>query len=582
MAHMSLGIDFGTTTTLVAIRQEGYLPEVLKIGEQDRSYMPSVVAFVPGVGGEFEVLVGEEAVRAREAADVITSIKRCLGCDGSRCRTIGGRLDQSRSRGRFRASNFGRCQQGQIFAGGRSWRPEDIASFIIREALQRSRRILLERDDLSALADITICPTNFGCSATADLPQRDLLVNTATKLGFKHVRPSNIVEEPIAAGVGFAHLEGLKPGRTLVYDFGGGTFDAAVVDVDRDVRKVTILASGGVAFLGGDDIDHMLVNHFLKWLSEEHGLTVEDMEDLLTPGLDERELRNQAESAKIELSEHMSAEVTLNLSLDVFHLSVTRSQLEMLLAEVKNFERQSLMQRSLDCVREVLIKARVYAYTREGNLVDKEGLRSLKLEQMVEDVDYVLPVGGVTRIPYVRDKLGELFGDSRIYEGYILEDPVNAVAQGAALDKEYENLILAAPPYSIVAEYTDGDGQPKLTSLYQAYTPLWPNPNSPSRGDLSYIGDTISPAEGPVKVSLVSYDGKKPQVIFKASRIWRLRISIDHMARITVEIDRGLPKGMAPETRVIAPWRHDVQILLDVASPSTGHDFDFTSVYREN
>jgi len=582
MAELSLGIDFGTSTTAVAFREHGGFPEMLGIGENRRPYMPSAVAFLRRPDGGYDTVFGEDALRAGKGAEVITSIKRCLHCDGTRCLDRRSSASTKPSRRQRQAANASRCEKGQIQAGGRLWKPEEIALLIVEEALRRACRLLQGDHGDCSLDQLALLPTNLGCSVAFDLDQRQLLVRIARQLGFNVLSLKNVVEEPVAAGIGFANMEGLKPGRTLVYDFGGGTFDAAVIHVSRDGEQVAVLASGGVPFLGGDDIDGMIIDHFLKELGRTHELTEAEIRDQLDKSFDERELRSQAEAAKIDLSQASDVEVTLNLSLrnDPYTMHLDRKTLEQLLTTERRFDGYSLFARSLTCVTDVLRKARVYQEGRDnGGRVDKERLGALTLDELRQDIDYVLLVGGVTKIPFVKRQLEDAFGQDRIFEGYVLDDPITAVARGAAYDKEYENLVLAAPPYSVIVEHpNEASSQP--AEAYRAYSVLWPNAYSAGRSDFKYLSDFIN-IYGAFAVRLLRHDTGARADVYRGTSSGYVRVEIDPWARIYV-LEGPHPRSLTQRFRAQAPWKHDLQVIQELKDSYDGLIDNSRSTMTEN
>lgn len=574
MVQLSLGIDFGTTTTSVAVKEHGMLPEVLPIGENGALYMPSVVAFVPHSSGSYQTLVGEDAQRAGQGAELITSIKRCFNCDGSRCQAKS--LGKRQVRARMLSVSIGRrCDAGRIQAGGRQWLPEEIALLIVEEALKRAFQVLQTRYGSLNTLNLTPFQVNFGCSTVFNLEQRKIVLRIAHKLGYDKVKLSNIIEEPIAVGVGFAYLEDLRPGRTLIYDFGGGTFDAAVVDVNRGATEVAVLASGGVQYLGGDDIDAMIIEHLLEKIGAEIGYTADQIRELLQPGLDERLLRTQAERAKIDLSSSTETEVVLPLSLRdwPFTIPFSRAELERLIATERRFDGQTLIERSMRCVADVLRKAKVYSHMRtRGGAIDKAALLGEDLQTLINEVDYVLLVGGVTKIPYIRNELSRIFGAHRIFEGFMIDDPITAVAKGAALDKEYQNLVLPAPPYSIVAKLQKSGASTEVITLYSAYDVLWPNRYSHSRADFRYIGEPV-PISGTVTVGLLQPDSQQFRELYQLSRAGYLRVDIDEMAGIHL-LAGSSPSDMIEVFGTVAPWQHEVQNIPVAPSKHEGHLYD--------
>jgi len=352
----------------------------------------------------------------------------------------------------------------------------------------------------------------------------------------------------------------------------GGTFDAAIVDVNLSATKVAVLASGGVAFLGGDDIDAILVDFFLEQIGQETGYTSTEIRELLRPGTDERVLRIEAEKTKIELSSETDVEVVLPLSLrnDVFSFSISRSHLDLLIASGRRFDGYPLFERSLRCVEEVSRKARVYSDMKErGGSIDKQALLNQSLQDLTSQVDYVLLVGGVTKIPYIRNELANTFGRRRIFDGDFITDPITPVAKGAALDKEYENLVLPAPPYSIVAYLHKPGGVTEPQTLYTAYDILWPNRYSTGRSDFRYIGDPIF-LHGVATVGILQPGSEDFYELCQVHAPGHLRVDIDETACIYV-LTGSSEGSMNVVYGKVAPWQHEVQIMPAPTKIPLGH-----------
>ncbi|MCL4299785.1 MAG: Hsp70 family protein [Anaerolineae bacterium] len=457
-AEFTLGIDFGTSTTAVALREPGKPPIALPIGRDEvTTYMPSVVAFrQPGN----QILLGEEAEQATGAAFVVRSIKRCLGCDGSACSKTG-------------KSGLSGCNgTGSInIPGSNPMKPEQIAAMIVEEAVKRAVRAARNTIGLDLVAhEVALAQeVNLGCGAAFSLIQRQLLVEqVAHKLGFQTVNLRHIVEEPIAAGISYAKLAGVTSGRVLIYDFGGGTFDTAILDVDVQASRITILAADGVPWLGGDDIDQLVYAYFLTKIAEENGLTQDQLKTQLT-AFDQQNLRRMATAAKESLSSQTEFEEALfSDSLGVILLDLSRSHLEKLVQENRQ-QGRNLLERSLDCVLSTYRAAQTFELARKGRLLDTSELMSRKLEDMVPDIDQVVLVGGVTRMPLVRQRLIDLFGQERVVSQDVVE-PINAVAVGLAYPREFEQFSLLRPPYAVeLVLYDQPKGPQEIIILHQAY-----------------------------------------------------------------------------------------------------------------
>ncbi|MFO7946873.1 MAG: Hsp70 family protein [Armatimonadota bacterium] len=217
------------------------------------------------------------------------------------------------------------------------------------------------------------------------------------------------VPEPVAAAVSYAWRRGLQ-GNVLVYDFGGGTFDTTVIGVSDSQYEV--YAKLGNPELGGTDLDRILYNTLFRSWGEDVTGWASLSQDPDAPDRDDAEvntarqqLADAAEQAKIELSS--AEEVSKNITLLAASgeqitrtLTLTRSDLE---AQIGH-----LIRGTFDTVQRVIQKA---------------GMRN-------EDIDHVLPVGGVTRMPLIRDSLARDFGPDKIC---IPNSPDTAVAEGAAL-----------------------------------------------------------------------------------------------------------------------------------------------------
>ena len=527
MTEFRLGIDFGTSTTKIALRRPGEPPIPLPVGRDGTTtYMPSVVAFVHRPGGGVQARVGEEAEQAAGAAFVVRSVKRCLGCTGDSC-------DVDRRRGLGWCTGTGRIS----VPGVGELRPEQIAFLIVEEAVKRGVRAAQRLLGLDLLMhEVVLAPVNFGCSATFSLIQRQLLLrDVAHKLGFRAIDLRNIIEEPIAAGIGYAKLAGVISGRVLIYDFGGGTFDTAILDVDIEAGRITILAADGVPWLGGDDIDQIIYEYFVARIGEEHNLAAMKVEERL--GLECQDLRQQCIGCKEYLSDHSTdTGVLFSEHFGVFLLDLTRQHLEQMVLE-KRFGAYNLVDRSLDCVLSTYRTARTFELAREGRLLDSGDISSIGLEDMADDIDRVVLAGGVTKMPLVRQRIIKIFGEERVVSQDVVE-PINAVAVGAAYPRELDHFSLLYPLYSIQLVLSDEpDGQDRIVTLHQAYDKLeyfraWPyntlpiyasRPHRIERGyryaRLCFVGDGIQANESPV------FSGCRGDYYFSIDLAGRVRVN---------------------------------------------------------
>jgi molecular chaperone DnaK len=439
MAIVRLGIDFGTTTTAIALRVGDELAEVLPIGNNGESFMPSIVYIPPGAaGGSAQVLVGEAAESSAVSGYVVHSVKRCLGCPG------GDRCRESRANGCRWCEGDGRIH----VKGVEPVLPEHIAYRIIHEALSRAIRVARDQYDVDlANQPLTIYPTNLGCGAAFDLTQRRLILAAAHHAGLTHVAWENVIEEPILAGFAFSRFIPGTTGRVLIYDFGGGSFDAAILDIRREqaTQHITVLATAGENWLGGDDIDGLVRQYFVGQIAQQLDLTEAEVEEKLEP-VDSWRLRLFSKRAKEQLTDDTEFENTLitdNLGLLI--LNLTRARPEELVSST-TVSRGNLLDRSLKAVQRACRLAFAMKIARESDLLDARKVTKHTLANAAADIDHVLLVGGVTKMPMVRERLIEVFGISKVLPETVFE-PVTAVAIGAAYPRDPQHFSVAFPPY---------------------------------------------------------------------------------------------------------------------------------------
>jgi hypothetical protein len=433
--NIRLGIDFGTTTTAVSIKIDDELPEVLPIGlDGITPYLPSVVYFQPGDGSlEERVVVGEEAESFGDQTRVIRSIKRCIGCHGSLCNqnnNINKHFPWCLEDGNIRVT-----ETEQLV-------PEEIAYCIVKEAIERAIRIVRERMKFDITSEnITILPLNMGCGANFDYQQRRIIKKLANRFGFSELSIHNIVEEPILAGFTFSRFANDPYGKVLIYDFGGGTFDVAIEEVDRTEEgvRVTVITTSGESWLGGDDIDGLVYQYFLECASKELNQPIDQIKKRLRI-IEQNRLLALARQAKEQLSDRKNfKDVLFTENFGPVNLEINRSVFEMKLQE------SGLIEKSLEAVRRACQLAYVYEELRKDILLDAKAVTQFRLEDAVSLIDKVILVGGVTKIPYVRQCLETTFPGLIVDESVI--EPISAVAIGGSYPREPQHYSLSVPPY---------------------------------------------------------------------------------------------------------------------------------------
>jgi molecular chaperone DnaK len=428
-----VGIDLGTTNSLVATVDSG-IPMVIADVE-GRRLMPSVVSWPEAAS---DPLVGFAASRVRglHPRQTVYSVKRFIGRRGSE---IG--AEELAVTYPLRTESAGPVT---IDIHGRSYTPEEVSAEVLKKLKKDAEAFFGE----SVTRAVITVPAYFNDA------QRNATKKAGELAGFTVER---IINEPTAAALAYG-LDRLKErSKIAVYDLGGGTFDLSVLELNNGVFQV--LATHGNTRLGGDDLDQRLLNFLLGKIRQAGGtlrpelsaerpdrtLTVEELSLLAR-------LREAAERAKIQLSSDTEADITLPfLTPDFsFSLKLTRAELEQLTRDIVERTRAHCLQSLAD--------ARVDP----------------------KELDQVILVGGQTRMPLVRQLVGEWFGcvDFEETRGSIRlgtnfhrasgpelntsQNPDEAVALGAAIQAEilaggFKNmLLLDVTPLSLGLETFGG------------------------------------------------------------------------------------------------------------------------------
>lgn len=376
MGDLILGIDLGTTNSVVAVADGGQA-RVLTDADGHR-LIPSVVSF-PEDG---RVLVGEEAREKRliDASNTIYAVKRLIGRPYE-----SPEVQQAAERFAFDLIE-GPKQDVQVRVRNETYALAEISAYVLRECRRVAEQVLGHPCEQAV---ITV-PANFN-----EL-QRSATKAAGQVAGLDVLR---ILNEPTAAAVAYGYGDGSKGRRVVVYDLGGGTFDVTVLELEGDVFEV--LSTCGDTFLGGDDVDLALAEELAGVFENKHGW------DPRKDAQAFERLRAAAEWAKCTLS--TEEEVRLELE------AVKQAQGRGAPVDFQSF----VSRRRLESLADPLI-------ARSLEVCD-EALRLANLT--VDEVDGVLMVGGSTRIPAVRSRVGEFFGKQPQHD----VDPDLAVALGAAM-----------------------------------------------------------------------------------------------------------------------------------------------------
>jgi len=366
-----IGIDLGTTNSVVAIL-EGGDPKVIANSEGGRT-TPSVVAF----GKDGERLVGQVAKRqaVTNPENTIFSIKRFMGRKFAE-------VSEEQKMVPYKVVQAGNGD-ARVSVGGKLYSPPEISAQILQKLKQAAEDFLGEK---VTKAVITV-PAYFNDS------QRQATKDAGQIAGLEVLR---IVNEPTAAALAYG-LDKKKDETIAVYDFGGGTFDISVLEVGEGV--VEVKATNGDTHLGGDNLDQRVIEWIVAEFKKDQGI------DLSKDKMALQRLKEAAEKAKCELSTTLETEINLPfVTADAsgpkhLALKLTRAKLEQITDE--------LLQRSMAPVRQALKDAGVEP----------------------KDVDEVVLVGGMTRMPKIQQLVKDFFGK----EPHKGVNPDEVVAVGAAI-----------------------------------------------------------------------------------------------------------------------------------------------------
>ena len=391
---LAVGIDLGTTNSVVAIAREGK-PAALH-DETGRAMVPSVVGY-PAVGG---VAVGEEAraLLAREPRNVVSSVKRLMGRGAADLHAVAGVLPYEVEPG------SGETDMVKLRIGGKARSPVEISAEILK-ALRRRAEAALEKTVERAV--ITV-PAYFDDSA------RTATRDAARVAGLEVLR---LVNEPTAAALAYGLDKGAE-GLYAVYDLGGGTFDFSLLRLEKGVFQV--LATGGDTALGGDDFDRAIAERMLA----------ERRADGLDGAIDETAVKGAlalARQMKEQLSDRDQASGRLEVAgVPSFH-ALARTDFEAMIA--------GLVARSIEIARQVLADAGMAA----------------------SDVNGVVLVGGSTRVPLVRAEVARFLGKAPLTDIDPDEVvALGAALQAEALTGGGDTLLLDVTPLSLGLETMGG------------------------------------------------------------------------------------------------------------------------------
>lgn len=396
-----IGIDLGTTNSVCAVVM-GMEPEVIPNSEGENK-TPSFVAFMDNG----EVVVGEIARRqaATNPLKSISSVKRLIGRS----------FDEVQESGEIYPFQLVDHENELLIdIDEMGYRPEQISALVLKKVKESAEAYLGEE---VTQAVITV-PAYF------DDLQRQATIEAANMAGLDVQR---LINEPTAAAMAYGLGRSSETDEIIaVYDFGGGTFDITLLEISE--KTFEVLTSSGDTRLGGDDLDHAIIDYIVQEFEEENGF------DLTTDPVIIRRLKEVAERAKCELSTTVQTRISLpfltqkngqHLHLD---MKITRQTFEDLIHDYVN--------QTIRCCRKAI---------EEANISKK-------------DINKVILVGGSTRIPMVQEAVEDFFKQA-VFKGV---NPDEVVALGAATQAGIfegsiqEVVLLDVTPHSLGIETEGG------------------------------------------------------------------------------------------------------------------------------
>ena len=397
-----IGIDLGTTNSAMAVMQAGK-PEIIANSEGART-TPSVVA----VNKNGERLVGQVARRQQvtNSKNTIYEVKRLIGRN----------FNDKEVQRDLKLMGYEIVKSGngvKVKMADKEYSPEEISAMILSK---------LKSDAESFLGD-TVSEAVITVPAYFDDSQRQATKDAGKIAGLEVKR---IINEPTAAALAYGLDKGASDEKIAVYDLGGGTFDVSILELGDGVFEVK--STNGDTHLGGADFDRTIVNYFVDEFKKEHGIDISNDRAAM------QRLRDEAEKAKIELSTAQEVDINLPfLTADAdgpkhFEHKLTRAKLENLVAD--------LVDKTADPCEKALKDA---------------GLKA-------SEIDAVVLVGGMTRMPAVQEKVKKIFGKDPM-KGVNPDEvvAVGAAIQGGVLQGDVKDvLLLDVTPLSLGIETMGG------------------------------------------------------------------------------------------------------------------------------
>jgi molecular chaperone DnaK (HSP70) len=422
MADFIYGLDFGTSTTLMAIPTDG-MPRIIPIG-RDNNWMPSVVA----ISNTIELSVGDMATDQNHA-DQIRSPKTAITND------IFGKLTSP---------------------SGREVDADKAILSILLEAKKKADENGLEPDGM----------VRMSCPAMWTGEQRLRLANLANLAGI-NTNVDAFLDEPIGACVAWWWNNFYKRGRKtsdriLVFDLGGGTLDIAVADIYGETTpEITVLAARGIS-IAGDSLDLKLADYFEARLISEFAINISNREDYSI-------LRNLVIRASKRIKEALSVFQNAVYELDdpdysfLPKIEISQTDLEMVY--------RPDLDRAISCVKTTIRET--YLKNMNRNSEEMSVFAKTPIEEIAKDIRFIVLAGGMSQIPIIKEELRKILPNAISEHVTEAHEATEAIVKGVANRNEFSDLNIHRPNFNFFINWKD-DNQVILSEIiYPAFKPLY-------------------------------------------------------------------------------------------------------------
>jgi len=506
LKEINLGIDFGTSTSLLAVPGKDW-PIVLQLGKTT-SWMPSVIASKDGSHWE----VGENA----DFSDIREQI---------------------------------RSPKMSITNNQRFLRNEKNIEIDANEAIRMIFSEIVTRGkelDLNFRGRVRL-----SCPAMWDASQRKRLLQIAVQSGIVS-DIDDILDEPISAGIAwwwnkFYRNSTKENGKTLVFDMGGGTLDVAVMDIYSTLKpEMTIFSSRGIS-MAGDVLDNNLTDYIKKRLETEKGFKI-------SSGGDETFLNALIRREAKRVKEVLSKVTKTNFQIDKKFADIPT--IEILRPDLEEIFRPQL-RTALQCVEASLKEARM----KQGNVSVSEVIK-MDIKHIGNEIENIILAGGMSQIPIIEEELQNLMPNAKIDWVTTQDESTESIVKGIANNNQFEDLNVHRPNFNFVANWSDSQGDKKSEILYHAFSPLY-SADQILRGEdnlgfnLSNWKPETEPSDRQLEITVESLGGRRVSLKTKDG-------SYDESIRLIVDKFIGLNFKLYVDGRIIIKDSRNNQIVARI------------------